>query len=339
MTQQIPEFKNILVIHFGQLGDVVLGLPALRAIRTKFPHAKLTVMSGKSTSAIINIAQIVEDQIIVDRVALRDGGKLRSIRSILKLVSEVRRRKFDFVIDLNSLYETNLLGFFGGIPQRLYADRKGRSLNILCNFPEKPPPEDRSKHVAVRYLDVLKPLGVEVEPVLELVPAQEDLVTAEKLFNEHEIDKTNNLVGMFLGAGHPDRRWPLKKFATLAARLSDDGLRVLVFLGPEESDLLAEVKSQFPLSAVILDKLKLPELFAVLTFLKLLVSNDTGPTHLAAATDVSIILISHERAPNEFRPLTKRLTVIDSGTINEISVDVVYSAVMSALENDKTCAA
>lgn len=339
MAQKIPKFENILVIHFGQLGDVVLGVPAMRAIRARFPDARITVMSGKSTGVIIELARMADEQITVDRVALRDGGKVRSIRSILSLVREVRQRKFDFVIDLNSLYETNLLGFCGGIPQRLYADRKGRSINFLCNFTEKPPLEDRSRHVAIRYLDVLKPLGVEAKPVLELVPMHEDLANTERLLESHAIDKKDNLVGMFLGAGHPTRRWPLEKFAALATRLTVDGSRVLVFLGPEESGLLTQVKSQFPPSAVILDQLKLSELLAVLTFLRVLVSNDTGPTHLAAATNASIILILHSNAPDEFRPLTRRLTIVNSGEINEISVDEVYGAVTAVLENDKTSAA
>lgn len=336
MTQQLPEFKNILVIHFGQLGDVVLGLPALGAIRAKFPQAKITVMSGRSTAAIVKLARIADEQIAVDRVALRDGGKISSIGTILKLVGDIRRRKFDLVIDLNSLYETNLLGFFGGIPRRLYADRKGRSLNFLCNFPETPPREDRSRHVAVRYLDVLVPLGIEAMPVLQLAPTDEDRRAAERSLEGSGVRREDKLVGMFLGAGHPTRRWPLERYAELAVRLTADGARVLVFLGPEEADLIADVASRFPPSSVILDKLTLPELFAVLGFVDVLVSNDTGPTHLAAATSASIVLILHSSAPDEFRPLTTRLSIVNSGEISEISVDEVYLAAAAVIENDKT---
>jgi heptosyltransferase-3 len=69
-------FKNILVIHFGQLGDVVLGLPAFRAIRERFPNSKLTVLCGKSTAEIIRISGAADEIIAVDRVALRDGRKM-----------------------------------------------------------------------------------------------------------------------------------------------------------------------------------------------------------------------------------------------------------------------
>lgn len=335
MAQQLPDYCNILVIHFGQLGDVVLSLPALRAIRDYFPRAKITVMSGTSTAAIIKLAEIADDQIAVDRVELRDGNRFRSIAAIFKLVGDVRRRRFDLVIDLHSLSETNLLGFMAGIPNRLYADRKSRSIGWLSNFPVKPPSEDRRKHAAHRYMDVIRPLGIEIaEPVLDLEPAEVDVSEVREVLREHGLEEAN-LVGLFLGAGHPSRRWPLERYAELAARLVDeDGTRVLVFLGPEEFDLVTAVAAMFPPSVVILDKLKLLPLFAALTFLKVLVSNDTGPTHLAAATGASIVLITGSEAPTEFLPLTDRLTVVKSGPIDQIGVEEVYQAVRSRLEND-----
>ncbi len=322
-------------MHFGQLGDVVLGLPALRAIRRHFPGANITIMSGTSTAAIIKLAEIADEQIAVDRVELRDGNKFRSTAKIFKLVGEVRSRRFDLAIDLHSLSETNLLGFLARIPRRLYANRKGRSIDRLSNFPVKPPPEDRGKHAAHRYMDVIRPLGIEnVEPVLDLEPAEADISEVRNVLREHGVEGTR-LVGMFLGAGNPSRRWPLEKYAKLAARLDDeDGTRVLVFLGPEEFDLIPAVVAAFPSSVVILDKLKLPPLFAALTFLKVLVSNDTGPTHLAAATKASIVLITGGSAPTEFLPLTDRLTVVKSGPIDEIGVDEVFAVVRSRLEND-----
>ena len=335
MDQQHSEFKNILVIHFGQLGDVVLGLPALRAIRRHFPDSRITAMSGTLTAAIIRLAGVADEQLAVDRVELRDGNRFRSVSKMLKLVGEVRRRRFDLVIDLHSLSETNLLGFLAGIPNRLYANRKGRSLGRLCNFRPKPPLEDRGNHAATRYMDVIEPLvGENTDPVLKLEPDSADVSEVQKILREQGVEGAN-LVGMFLGAGHPSRRWPIQKFAELASRIGErDGTHVLVFLGPEEIDLLPAVMSGFPSSAIILDKLQLLPLFAALTFLKVLVSNDTGPTHLAAATEASIVLITDKGAPTEFLPLTQRLTVVNSGQICDIGIDEVYEAVRSKLEND-----
>ena len=155
--------RNILVIDFGQLGDVVLSLPALRAVRKKFPRARITVAVGKPGAEVIQLSGFANETLVVDRVGLRDGFKPLSVLRLFKLVQEVRKQEFDFVIDLHSLSETNLLGFLSGAPQRLYARRPGRSLDYLSNFRPRPPVETdhRTRHLIDRYLDVLIPLGVE----------------------------------------------------------------------------------------------------------------------------------------------------------------------------------
>ncbi len=331
MAQDL-EFKNILVIHFGQLGDVILGLPALRAIRERFAQSRITLLHGKPPAAIVKLANVADEYIPVDRVALRDGNKLKSIASMMRLTMDIRRRRFDLVIDLHSLSETNILGFTAGIKSRLYAHRKGRSIQRLSNFPVQPPREDRTKHAALRYMDVIRPFGIDIAPVLSLEPTTDDIAVARSIVDEHRGKK---LVGVFLGAGHPSRCWPLEKFAELTRKLvADEDVRCFVFLGPEEAALRPKVETMFPSSAIILDKLGLLHLFAVYAFLDVVIGNDTGPMHLAAASDAHLVLISHELAPDEFLPLTERLTVIRSGRIDEIAVDDVLDAVRDCLEND-----
>ncbi|HVF22438.1 MAG TPA: hypothetical protein VM941_05155, partial [Pyrinomonadaceae bacterium] len=161
--------RNILVIDFGQLGDVVLSLPALRAIRERFPHARITVAVGKPGGEIVKLAGYAADVLEVDRVALRDGVKLVSLGRIFKLVGQVRKAKYDFVIDLHSLSETNLLGFLSGAPRRLYARRPGRSIDALANFQPRPAREAKHAHAVDRYLDVIKPLGITNPPRLPVL--------------------------------------------------------------------------------------------------------------------------------------------------------------------------
>src|SRR5918911_3761720 len=120
--------RNILVIDFGQLGDVVLSLPALSAIREKFPQARITVAVGAASAAVVELSGYSDATLVVDRVGLRDGSAPLSILRIARLVKDVRRTQFDFMIDLHSLSETILLGFLSGSPTRLYARRPGRSL-------------------------------------------------------------------------------------------------------------------------------------------------------------------------------------------------------------------
>jgi heptosyltransferase-3 len=325
--------QNILVIHFGQMGDVILALAAFQAIRQKFPDARITALIGKSSARITHLAGVFDEEIVVDRVELRDGNKLSSINKIRHLVKEIRRRKFDFIIDLHSLSETNLLGFLSGAEKRLYANRENRSLDFLAKFPEKPPAEDKSKHIADRYLDALKPLGIEnVSRFAQLKPQAADVEFVINRLDEQSV-ATENLVGFFPGAGHPGRRWGLENFAALGRLLreAENPPQIVVFLGPEERDMRGDVERIFTEKTVIFDNLTIPQLLAALSLLRVLVSNDTGPMHLAAVAGAGVVMISDERAPTYFYPLAEKLEVVRNTKMHETSPEEVYRATRKLL--------
>ncbi len=304
-----------------------MSFPALQAIRERFSEAKITLAVGKSCVSILEMAEFFDEKIVVDRVKLRDGARIESIKQIFKIIGDVRKRKFDFVIDLHSLSETNLLGFLSGANYRLYANRENRSLDFLANFKPKPPLENKAMHMTDRYLDVLKSLGIENQTrFVNIRPRQIDIETIEKLWQENGLaDK--KIVGLNLGAGHPSRCWNLDNFAELAAKISNlKDLQTIVFLGPEERDLIPEIKEKFPAGIPIFDKLKLPELAAAFARLDVLIGNDTGPIHLGAVVGAPIVLILDNRAPTIFLPLTETIRVVNNGTIDEITVENVYSA-------------
>jgi ADP-heptose:LPS heptosyltransferase len=332
--------RNILVIDFGQLGDVVLSLPALRAIRKRFPRARITVAVGKPGAEVVGLSGYADETLVVDRVALRDGFKPLSIFRVFEIVKRVRRQKFDFVIDLHSLSETNLLGFLSGAPKRLYSRRPGRSLDYLANFHPRPPVETdhRKRHLIDRYLDVLIPLEVEkAERLPTLKTRTTDDVTVERTLRKAKAEAGAPLVGLFPGAGHPSRRWPLEQFASLADFLiRNDQVRVLVFLGPEERALVKEIRQRFPPSVVILDQLTIPQLASAQARLAAFVSNDTGPMHIASAVGTPVVLLLDKRAPESYLPQGDRHRVIYNNVIGDISVEEVYDATRSILAAGRT---
>ena len=332
--------RNILVIDFGQLGDVVMSLPALRAIRERFPQARITVAVGKPGSEIVDLTGCAETTIEVDRVNLRDGFKPLSVLRILQMIKDVRRREFDFVIDLHSFSETNLLGFFSGADKRLFSRRPGRSLDFLANFNPKPPVDknDPDQHLVDRYLDVLLPLGIKNAPrVPKLMTRREDDRAVDKILRKARAESDAPLVGLFPGAGHPGRCWPLKSFAQLADFLiRNDGMRPVVFVGPEERHLLEEIRGLFPSASVVLDKLSIPQLAAAQARLAAFVSNDTGPAHIAAAVGTpTVVLIALER-PHAYVPLAATQKLIFNPSLAAIEVDEVYAAVRELLASGRT---
>jgi ADP-heptose:LPS heptosyltransferase len=330
--------RNILVIDFGQLGDVVLSLPALRNIRERFPEARITVAVGKPGGEIVRLSGYADDTLDVDRVALRDGSKLLSIAKIFKLVGQVRRAGFDFVIDLHSLSETNLLGFLSGAPHRLYSRRPGRSIDFLANFQPRPPAEAKEKHIVDRYLDVLKPLGVERPartPQLKTNPAAD--VSVETLLKKVKAQSGALLIGIFPGAGHEGRRWPLERFADLADHLiRNNRVRVIVFAGPEETALIPQMKSLFPDATIFFDGLTIQQLASAQARLTLFISNDTGPMHIAAAVGTPVIALLDRPTPHGFIPIGDLHRIICGTTINHITVDEVYKAAHELLAISRT---
>lgn len=334
------EPRNILVIDFGQLGDVVLSLPALAAIRKRFPRARITVAVGKPGAEVISLSGLAYETLVVDRVALRDGFKPVSVFRVFKLVKEVRAKKFDFVIDLHSLSETNLLGFLSGASKRLYSRRPGRSLDYLANFHPRPPVETdhRQRHLIDRYLDVLRPLNIENADRLPTLKIRAvDAAVLERILMKAKADSGTPLVGLFPGSGHPSRRWPLEQFASLADFLiRNDQVRVLVFLGPEERDFIKEIRQKFPSTVVILDQLSIPQLAAAQARLVAFVSNDTGPMHIASAVGTPVVLLLDRRAPESYLPQGDRHRIIYNSVIEDITVDEVYEATRAILASGRT---
>jgi ADP-heptose:LPS heptosyltransferase len=326
---------NILVIDFGQLGDVVMSLPALGALREKFPQARITVAAGKPSSEIVELSGHADEIIEVDRVALRDGFMPLSILRIFQVVKDIRRRQFDFVIDLHSFSETNLMGFFSRAPQRLFQRRPGRSLDFLANFNPKPPVDrnDPDQHLVDRYLDVLRPLGIKDVPRIPRINtrAADDRAIDAKL-QKASAASGAPLVGLFPGAGHPGRCWPVERWAELADFLiRNDRVRPVVFIGPEERSAAAEMRRVFPPTTVFLEKLSLGQLAAAQARLAVFVSNDTGPVHIGAAVGAPIVVLIGRTTPHAYIPLGVAKRLIFSEGVHTIPVEEVYGATRELL--------
>ena len=185
-------FKNILIISLGQLGDVILSLPALAAVREKFKSSHITALVGKPARGIVEVSGFADETLCLDRQQLKAASKLHSIRELFRFARDLRRRKFDLVLDLHSFYETNLLAFFSGAPNRIFANRDRRSLDLLARFPARPPLEDRTRHQADRYLSVLEPLGIaNANRIVKLDPRPADIIEFDRLISDTGGDRKN----------------------------------------------------------------------------------------------------------------------------------------------------
>ena len=295
------------------------------------------MLVGKPAHEIIGASGYANVTIPVDRVALRDGSKIVSIGRIIKLVMDVRKARYDFVIDLNSFSETNLLGFLSGAQHRLFSQRPGRSIDYLANFQPKPPREVKDSHLVDRYLDVIKPLDIQNPsraPYLKTLNVADDAV--EALLKKENAHSNALLVGLFPGAGSSERRWPIERFAELADYLiRNQRVRVIVFGGPEERDLIAQNKHLFPSNTIFFDRLTILQLASALARLSLFVTNDTGPMHIAAADGTPVIDLLNRPTPNTYTPVGDQHRVICATTIKDISVEDVYRAAHEMMASNR----
>lgn len=333
--------RNILVIDTGHLADVVLSLPALRAIRERFPVARITVAAAKAGASVVDLSGCANATIVADRSALRKGWKPLSIFRIGRIIRDVRRAHFDFVIDFDSLTETNLLGFLSGALRRLYARRKGRSLDFLSNFHPKPPVEDSraTKHAVDRYLDVLIPLGIKNAPRIPRIKTRaEDDTSVEQMLRKERAAAGAPLVGLFPGAGPTEERWPLERFAELADYLvRNDSVRVILFAGPKEPGMVKEMRAKFPRSTVILDRLTIPQMASVLARLSVFISDNTGPIQIAAAVGTSVVALLAQAVPDSLTPVEEdRHRVLRKQRMSEMTTDQVYEAARELLAAGRT---
>lgn len=327
------EPQNILLINFGQIGDVILSLPAMRALRERFADSKLTFFVGTSAKAIAEMSGLADEIIAVDRVELRDSNPFWSVKEIIKLALSVRKKRFDFVVDLHSLPETNLLGYFSGAKTRLFVNRGTRSLNFLSNFRPKPPDEVLHLPVSEYYAKSLEPLDVKGADIpFWIVPAASDMASVEKIFDSLKIG-ARKIIGIKFGTGSSSRRTSLESLGKLARKIEETGeYGVVVFFGPEEAGRREEFYECFSESVPLLDTLSLQELAAAFSRMEAVIGNDSGPIHLAGALGVPIVVITGENGLVNFTPPAKKISVVTNADIYEPDTDRAFDALISLIK-------
>lgn len=143
--------KNILVIKLRYIGDVLLATPVLRALRERFPEARLTVAVNRGTEEILKWNPDVQEVLVVEK-----GG----LAAQLRFLREVRRRRFDAVLDLTDGDRASILAGLSGAPLRIGFNEEHRWRGLLYTTiaPIPPGPVHRVDH----DLEALRPLGIQI---------------------------------------------------------------------------------------------------------------------------------------------------------------------------------
>lgn len=268
--------RRIALIKPSALGDIVHALPVLSALRAKFPHAAITWVVNKSYESLLAGHPDLTGTLAFDRGAGRRGLR-GAVSYAARFAAELRHRRFDLVIDLQGLLRTGLMCLATGAPRVVGFANAREGSRYAYTDRVRVPDADRI-HAVDRYWRVVEALGAGDVPRRFLVP----LSPAAKVWASAELrGLPRPIVAVAVGAKWATKRWPPSHFAELLSRVK--GSSVFVGTSDDTARSLEVIHSLPSPTRDFTGKTTLPQLAALLAASDVMVGNDTGPLHLAAA--------------------------------------------------------
>ncbi len=285
----MQDYRRILMIKPSSLGDIVHALPTLAALRRHWPQAHISWLVKRQWAGIVERAEGV------DRVWPVDGG----LTGWLSQVSALRAVAFDLVVDLQGLFRSAAMAWLTGCSTRVgFANgREGSPLLYTTRVPV-PTPE---MHAVDRYLLVAAAVGATVRsvPPVRFRIRAEDREAVNRLLQAHGLVPGDGWIAMNVSARWPTKRWPLEHFAAVGDELQREGAgRVILIGGPDERADAESLKALMRTAPVDLTGQTDPGLLpALLESAALLVTNDSGPMHVAAAVGTPVVSMFGPTSP------------------------------------------
>jgi lipopolysaccharide heptosyltransferase II len=279
----MPDYRKILFIKPSSLGDIVHAMPTLSALRQAYPAMEVTWLVKRQWGGI------VERIDGVDQVCAVEPG----IRGWLSRIPMLRAARFDVALDLQGLFRSAAMGWLSGAPHRIgFANAREGSPWLYSRLVEVPTSE---MHAVDRYLLLADALeaGRDGKPEFRFRLPQSDHDEVERMLTRAGLPAAGRWAAMSISARWPTKRWPAASFAALADRMTREGLGPVVFIGgPDDKADVAAVRAMMTHSSIDLaGSLPVGLLPALLSRADILVTNDSGPMHVAAAMGTPVVAL------------------------------------------------
>lgn len=342
LYEEVINVKRILVIKLGAIGDVILAVPSLRALRNNFPNAFISVLTGSEARTILKKCPYIDDIILYER-----KGKYRLIKGLLKVANVIRQKAFDMSIDLQNNRKTHLIAWLGGIPRRFGYNNK--KFGYLIN--------NKLKYLKIvvgpveEQFRVLRKAGVNTvgsSKRLEVWPGKEDFLYVDNFLKNEWVRENQALVGLNVGSRWRTKRWPLKSFARLSDMLAAKDIRVVLTGSKEELPLAKQFIGMTNAKVInAVGKTTVRQLFVLLKRCNAFVTGDSAPLHIASSMGANFVALFGPTDPKRhFEPVDKGVVIkkeLDCSPcyksnckklscMKEITVDEVFKIVMDRVK-------
>ncbi|HKC64103.1 MAG TPA: lipopolysaccharide heptosyltransferase II [Pyrinomonadaceae bacterium] len=310
---QPEQIERVVVRGVNWVGDAVMTIPALRHLRRVLPHAHITLATRLWAEGLFADADFLDDLLIYNR-------RPRDLTAVARQVREWRRRQFDLALLFQNAFEAALIAAAARIPVRMGYATEGR--RALLTHPLSVPPWRGERNELFYYLNVIAELEVLLygktsvdthEPQLALNISEQRRERSREFLSSHGVRMGNSLIALCPGSTNSRaKRWPAERYAALADRfIEESGASILLIGSPDEIDVSAEVLKMMRHKPFMLTgKTDLAQATDVLSLVDLLITNDTGPAHIAAALNRPTLVIFGPTNPQTTRPFSKAAEII-----------------------------
>ena len=289
--ERVLGVRKIAVLRANALGDFIFALPALEALRAAYPRAEIVLLAKKWHATFLEGRPGPVDRVVVvpPCEGVSEEPATPSTRHSLECSAELEQffeamaqERFDLAIQIHG----------GGRYSNPFLLRLGARMNVGLKTRDAVPLDRWVSYISyqpeiLRYLEVVSLVGaapIVLESRISVI--EEDLLEAQSVVPE----SARPLVALHPGAGDPQRRWPTEKFAAVGDALAAVGAQIVVIGTTEEKQLVEAVVTNMKAGAQNLcGRLSLGGLAGLLSRCRVLISNDSGPLHLAAAVGTATV--------------------------------------------------
>ena len=275
---------RILIVRTDRIGDVLLSTPAIKAVRKAHPNAHIAVMVRPYVEDIVDGNPYLDEVILYDK-----DNKHKGFFGSLAFILELRRKSFDLAIILHPTVRSNLVPFLAGIPERVGYDKRW---GFLLTKRIKDTKHLGEKHEIDYNLDVLRAIGIAAKDRTLYMPVKAEYERViDRFMALNDLGGKDVIVAVHPGASCRSKRWPAYRFGRVADELMDKyNVKIVIIGGPSDVKTVQEVETGMLHKPIVLsEEHSLGEVAALLKKCKLLISNDSGPVHIAVAVGTPVI--------------------------------------------------